>query len=80
MIKKQFLRLTLLLAGAVLLLPAASHGWQLLPVVQPFVPFKQDAAPRYPAPDFTIYDLDGQRITLSDYKGSVVVMMFWTSW
>jgi len=35
---------------------------------------------RYPAPDFNLPDLNGDATQLSDYRGSVVVMMFWTTW
>ena len=36
--------------------------------------------PRYPAPDFTLPDQFGTPFSLSDQRGSVVAMMFWTSW
>lgn len=32
------------------------------------------------APDFTLKDLDGNDIKLSDYKGKVVVLDFWATW
>ncbi|MHC4415437.1 MAG: peroxiredoxin family protein [Planctomycetota bacterium] len=32
------------------------------------------------APDFTLETLDGQRVTLSEQRGSVVVLDFWASW
>lgn len=32
------------------------------------------------APDFTLSDLDGKPITLSQYKGKVVLLNFWASW
>lgn len=35
---------------------------------------------RYPAADFTLPDLNGNNTQLSDYRGSVVLMMFWTTW
>jgi len=32
------------------------------------------------APDFTVYDLDGNAIMLSDFLGKPVVLNFWASW
>lgn len=32
------------------------------------------------APDFTLTDLEGNRITLSDFRGKVVLINFWASW
>lgn len=31
-------------------------------------------------PNFTLTDLSGKNISLSDYKGKVVVLNFWASW
>ncbi|MCY3664350.1 MAG: TlpA disulfide reductase family protein, partial [Gemmatimonadetes bacterium] len=33
-----------------------------------------------PAPEFTLYDLDGQPVSLSQFKGKVVLLDFWASW
>ena len=36
--------------------------------------------PGQPAPDFTLHDLDGQPVSLSQFKGQVVLIDFWASW
>lgn len=33
-----------------------------------------------PAPDFTVYDGDGNAVKLSDYFGKPIVLNFWASW
>ena len=33
-----------------------------------------------PAPDFTVYDLEGNAHKLSDYQGKPVILNFWASW
>ena len=35
---------------------------------------------RIQAPDFTVYDIDGNEVHLSDYLGKPVVLNFWASW
>jgi thiol-disulfide isomerase/thioredoxin len=32
------------------------------------------------APDFTLKDLDGKNVSLSQYKGKVVLINFWATW
>ncbi len=34
---------------------------------------------RLPAPDFSLRDLDGQSLRLSDYRGKVVLLNFWAT-
>lgn len=33
-----------------------------------------------PAPNFTVYDINGKQVQLSDYKGKVVYLDFWATW
>ncbi len=32
------------------------------------------------APDFTLFDLDGNELSLSDFRGKVVFINFWATW
>ncbi len=32
------------------------------------------------APDFTLRSLDGDEVSLSDYRGKKLVMFMWASW
>ena len=32
------------------------------------------------APDFTVYDLEGNEVHLSDYFGKPIIVNFWASW
>ena len=43
------------------------------------VPDATAPAPQY-APDFTVFDLDGNAYRLSDFRGTPVVLNFWASW
>lgn len=35
---------------------------------------------KQPAQDFTVYDVDNNKVNLSDFKGKPIVVNFWTSW
>jgi cytochrome oxidase Cu insertion factor (SCO1/SenC/PrrC family) len=34
----------------------------------------------HPAPDFTLPDLAGDELRLSDFKGQAILVNFWTTW
>ena len=35
---------------------------------------------KIPAPDFTVYDADGNEVYLSDFFGKPIILNFWASW
>ena len=39
-----------------------------------------DQHPSVKAPEFTLSDLDGNQVSLSDFKGKVVILDFWATW
>ena len=41
---------------------------------------QQDSLVGKPAPDFKLHTLDGRMVTLSEFKGQVVLLDFWASW
>ena len=41
-------------------------------------PVTEAASPA--APDFTVYDKDGNAVKLSDFRGKPVILNFWASW
>ena len=36
--------------------------------------------PIYPAMDFTVYDIDGNPVSLSDFPGKPILINFWATW
>lgn len=40
----------------------------------------KSVAPGQPAPDFTTTDIKGEKLSLSDLRGKVVLLDFWASW
>ena len=44
---------------------------------------KMEAPPKpkpFPAPDFALSDLDGKKVSVSDYKGNPLIINFWATW
>ena len=40
----------------------------------------EETVNRIPAPDFTVYDAEGNAVNLSDFLGKPIVLNFWASW
>ena len=36
--------------------------------------------PPKPAPEFSLPDLDGRPVKLSDFRGKVVLLFYWATW
>src|SRR5688572_22947341 len=70
--------LALLLVSA--LFPASGCAWRGL-LQRPERPLKATPEPRVgkPAPEFDGEDFEGRRVKLSDYRGKVVVLVFWST-
>ena len=45
-----------------------------------FSSFKSDVYERPAAPNFTLDNITGQKVSLSDFKGKVVYIDFWATW
>ena len=73
----------LLLGGASVLYSRLSNSVESEQLAQTEdVPEAENTEEKKPiiAPDFTVYDIDGNEVHLSDYLGTPVVLNFWASW
>ena len=72
---KKFLLISILLA-------AFSFGAAAVaPDEDPDIKWAADLLrPGTPAPDFTLEDLSGRKVSLSDFRGQEVILIFWASW
>lgn len=70
----------IILCAAVVLL-AAVLGYEFLSEnYEPESEVSSGSSSEEPAPDFTVYDSDGNPVRLSDFKGKPVVINFWATW
>lgn len=44
------------------------------------VPRLEEVKDRLPAPDFTLVNPDGKKVSLKDFRGKVVFLNFWATW
>lgn len=52
----------------------------LLSAVQPASPWAMDELIGKKAPDFSLKDMNEKTVSLSSYKGNVVIVTFWATW
>lgn len=76
--KKSFV---LILAAFLILLVGAGLLYNMLgDTPMPGTVAQTEENQTVPAPDFTVYDGDGNEVHLSDFLGKPVVVNFWASW
>ena len=60
--------------------PTAAPTEQTLPQQPDAPPQTEPEAETIPAPDFTVYDSEGNPVKLSEHMGKPMVLNFWASW
>ena len=72
-------RVALYFFGLSLILPAADFPlWGAEDYLAKFGVYRLDQ--EIDAPDFTLPDLNGTKRSLSDFKGSLIMLNFWATW
>jgi cytochrome oxidase Cu insertion factor (SCO1/SenC/PrrC family) len=78
---KNIILITLLILGAFLFVALQKYTKEYHSSVQePTLSITDFPTVRYISPNFTLSDLKGNTAQLSDYRGSVVLILFWTTW
>jgi peroxiredoxin len=75
MMKKPVLTLVIALMAIAALVVNSTRG-----IAAPQAPTKQETSAKPMAPDFTLRDLDGERVALKSLRGKVVLVNFWATW
>src|SRR5262245_47771256 len=71
--RRSVLLAALLFAVALVAAPVGCTGGVAVPDASGVTEIK-------PAPDFTLPDIEGRAVSLSDHKGKVVLVDFWATW
>lgn len=69
-----------IIAGASVMYNKLSNDYNNEIISQSTENQKQQSNKTNPAPDFTVLDTNGNKVSLSDYKGKPVVLNFWATW
>lgn len=76
-----FMLVSLLMAGAVLWTSRAGGQTAAVEVTRPAaVQSGRNTIIGWQVPDFSLETLDGETVSLSDYRGQVVFLNFWATW
>ncbi len=62
------------------ILPTISGGAQTMPAAERLLAGLGFSTSSRPAPEMTVTDLSGKRLTLSSLKGKTVLLNFWATW
>jgi len=62
------------------LMPTAIDVLAPTPTPSPMPSLSPAPIAGHPAPDFTLPDLEGDSLRLSDFRGRVVLLVFWATW
>ena len=76
-------KLAVIVLCAAIVLLAAVLGYEFLSKnyePESETPSGNSSEEKEPAPDFTVYDFEGNPVKLSDFKGKPVVINFWATW
>jgi DsbE subfamily thiol:disulfide oxidoreductase len=60
--------------------PLHAQTGRKAPVDYTVIPKLQALKDRDPAPDFTLLNPDGKKVSLKDFRGKVVFLNFWATW
>ena len=47
---------------------------------QPEEPWEANDLTDFRAPDFSLPDMEGKKVSLSEFRGKVILLNFWTTW
>ncbi len=76
---RQWLYINIAVAGLLIVLAGIGLVWASRPT-SAAVPQPTAQPAGQIAPDFTLKTLDGETVSLSDFRGKVVMVNFWASW
>ncbi len=74
------LSLPMIVAGALFVAPGPRPAWSQGKIDYKVVPILQPMKDNAPTPDFTLSTPEGNKISLKDFRGKVVLLNFWASW